>query len=158
MAATYQDLKAALPEADAAFLCAQLDAGAEVDTAKTAFTTHQVATAKAAAAQAKAEAEKQLAAIKIDLKQAQAKAKAAEDKADALAKAPGVDPVGDGKGKTEPTGEGREGFWAKVAEKTKAGTPKAKAISGVCREEPDLHKAMLDEHNAEYGRKNLARE
>lgn len=59
-AATYQELKAGLPGADAAFLCAQMEAGATLAAAQTAWMAEQnariqsareeVATAKAAAA------------------------------------------------------------------------------------------------------------
>jgi len=158
MSASYQELKAALPEADAAFLCAQLDAGAEVDTAKAAFQKHQVDAARAEATEAKAAAAKAIADAKAQVDAAQAEAKAATDKAAALAKAPGVDPVADGKQPPTAKGEGYEGFWALVAEKEKAGVPRAKAISAVCRQDPELHTAMLDEHNAKHGRKNRARD
>lgn len=149
MAATYQELKAAIPEADPAFLCAQLDAGADVDAARAAFQKHQVDQAKAEAAEAKAAAETQVAEAKAEAEKAKAAAEAAEKKAAALANAPGVDPVESGKagepGETED--EPVAAFDAAVREKIKAGMERQKAVMNVAQRQPDLYHAYLKATN-----------
>lgn len=144
--ATYAELKAAFPQAEPAFYCQQMEARATVDAAKANWQQHQLDQA-----QARVEAaEKKAADAKAEADRRVAEAKTAADKAKAAAAAPGVDPLPEGRGETGTEG-GYRGFWDLVAKKEATGTPRAKAVSAVVREEPELHKAMIAEAN--QGRK-----
>lgn len=160
MAASFQDLRKAFPKASAEFIVRCQDKGLELDRARAEYeeslakaleeTQEQLAKAKAqieefekketeTAAKAKAEEE---------LKEAAAKAKAEEEEkqAAAKAKARGVPPAKAGTGKTGQTATAR---WNDaVAEKVRAGLPKAKAVRAVAIEDPDLHREMIAEANA----------
>jgi signal peptide peptidase SppA len=123
-AAAFDAIKAACPGADAAFLCAQLEAKATESQATAAWMAEQnkrIEAAKAETDQARAESGK-----------------------------PGVDPVGTGTGSTanESAGDAVERFDAAVAAKVGGGMKKARAIAAVVKADPDLHRAMLDEVNA----------
>jgi ATP-dependent Clp protease protease subunit len=132
-AATVQELKAAFPEADAAFLLAQVEAAATMETAGKAWMV-QLA--------------KQLADTKAEL--------AAAKKAPPAAAAPatGVDPLPAG-GKPEASGAGAGGdavaeFHEKVAALVKLGKPQHTAMQTVCRKHPELRAAFVAAHNTEF--------
>lgn len=159
MAASFQDLRKAFPKASAEFIVRCQDKGLELDRARNEYeeslaaalaeTQEQLAKAKAqieefekkdqeAAAKAKAEEE---------LKEAACKAKAEEEEkqAAAKAKARGVVPARAGTGKGGQTATAR---WNDaIAEKVKAGLPKAKAVRQVAIEDPDLQREMIAEAN-----------
>lgn len=138
-AATWQELKASCPGADAEFLGKQIDAGA---------TTMQAATAWMAELQLRAEiAEEEK--TKAEESRAEAEKQAAEAKAEAeKAKAgkPGVDMLGGGKSSQE--GDPVSEFQSAVKSKMDAGLNKAKATASVVREQPDLHADYLQAVNA----------
>jgi len=131
--ASYADLKAALPGADAAFLCMQMEANATVAQAQTAWMAEQNRRIEAANKQA-----------------AEAKAKADEAEAKASAKKSGVEPLGSGLGKIQPVvgGDPVARFNELVAAKVAAGKKKAKAISDVISENPELHDEYLAAYNS----------
>jgi ATP-dependent Clp endopeptidase proteolytic subunit ClpP len=133
--ATFDELKAACPEAPADFLCSQLEGKAVIDDAKAAWSTYQIEEAKKEAANAKAEADA-----------AKAEAKVAAEKAAAAATAPGVDPLADDDKGGKPTGE-TGGFWDLVNELVAAGMKKPKAIRQTVKDHPEAHEAMLVEAN-----------
>jgi ATP-dependent protease ClpP protease subunit len=127
--AAFADLKAALPEADAGFMVAQLDAKATVDQAKAAWTKHLA---------------DQLKAKEDEL------AKVLAEKPQPPAEPSGVPPLSSasgsaGSGVIENAGEEFERL---VAEQMKAGTPRHKAVQNVARRNPDLRAAWLEQVNA----------
>jgi ATP-dependent Clp protease protease subunit len=133
-AATIQELKAAFPEADAAFFVAQMEAGATMEVAGKAWT---------------AALSKQLADTKAEL----AKAKAAPPAAPAPAA--GAEPLPVGSGKAPGAGIGAEGdpaaeFNDKVADLVKLGKPQHVAMATVCRKYPELRAAYVAAHNAAH--------
>lgn len=139
--ATWQELKACCPGADADFLGKQIDAGATTIQAASAWMTELqlraeiAAEEKVKAEQAKAEAEKQAAEAKADVE----KIKAAR---------PGVEPLGDGGGQTDQSGDPVADFQAAVAAKMSAGLNRVKATASVVREQPKLHAAYIEAANA----------
>ncbi len=130
-AASYADIVAACPGADAAFICAQQAASATVDQARKGWMTAQ---------------QDQNVALKKDLESARAQA----------AK-PGVTPLGTGDGKNTLSaaaggGDATDRWNQAVAEKVAAGKTQAQAIAAVVAEDPDLQDAYIAEHNAKHGR------
>lgn len=128
--AAYHDLKTSLPEADAAFLCEQLEARATLAQAQAAWTTHLADQLKAR--------DTELAALK-----AQA-AKPAEPPA-----APnGVQPLGSaGAGTSTPVAAAAQ-FEQLVNAAMAAGSPRHRAVRDVARRNPDLRQAWVEEANA----------
>ena len=129
-AATIAELKAACIGADAGFLVAQLEAGATVAQAQVAWIAQQ---------------NKRLEAAEEQRLKAEEKAKEAE----ARAKSPGVDALGDGKAgpateSVDPVAEWHQA----IATKEKAGLDRAAAVRAVVHEQPELHQAYLDAVNA----------
>ena len=124
--AAFADLKAALPGADAAFLCSQLEANATVAQAQTGWMAEQNRRLEAAG--------------KL----------VADAQAAAAANRSGVEPLGSGSTAagaatdTDPIVAWNE----LVAAKIRAGKPKAKAISDVIAENPALHDEYLAAYNA----------
>lgn len=132
-AASYQQLKTALPSADAAFLCGQLDAAATLDQARAAWMGEQQRRIEAA-----------------DKKAADAEASA---KSAAAAATVGVKPVETKAGDAEEDAGDAEAAWNEaVAAEIKAGKPRPRAVAAVVRRNPELHQAMLAAHNARNGR------
>ena len=126
--ATYADLAALCGEGETAFICAQMKANATIEQAGTAWTAHlkqQLDVARAEAATAKAEAE-------------EARAKLTK---------PGVPPLGSAAGKSD-AADPVAAFKNAVNEKIAAGMAKAKAMSMVVRENPELHAEYLAAVNA----------
>jgi len=159
MAASFAELKKAFPRASAEFVVRCLDKSLDLDAARNEYDeamakaleemTEECAKAKAeleemkeSAAKAKAEEEE---------KQAEAKAKAEEEEkkdAAAKAKARGVAPA-----KSSASASGGQTATARwndaVAEKIKAGLPRAKAIRAVVLEQPELQEEVIAEANAD---------
>jgi len=131
--AGYADLKAALPGADAAFICSQMEANATAAQAQTAWMAEQNRRLEAANKQAE-----------------DAKKKADEAEAKAAAKKSGVEPLGSGSAGKEPPegGDPVARFNELVAAKIAAGKKKAKAVSDVIDENPALHEEYLAACNA----------
>jgi ATP-dependent Clp protease protease subunit len=130
-AATIQELKAACPNADAAFLMAQMEASATADAAGKAWM---------------AELSKKLEATNAELVKAKAAAPAAP------APVAGVDPlpVAPVKPTAETRGDAVEAFEEAVAVQVKLGKPRHKATQIVCQKNPELREAMVAAHNAQH--------
>jgi ATP-dependent Clp protease protease subunit len=127
--ATLPELKAACPNADAAFLMAQLEATATVEAAGKAWMT---------------ELASKLAATNAELEKAKKAPPAA------AATAAGVDPLPAG-GKSDATdvsGDPIAEFNELVAAQVKLGKPQNQAHAFVCRKNPELREAMVAAHNA----------
>jgi signal peptide peptidase SppA len=123
-AATFDELEAALVGASAEFVVGQLKKRATLDEARAAWMAEQSARIEAAEKRA--------------------------DEAEAKADAGGVDPVGTGNLKGEGAaagGDAAEQFWGAVRERQAAGMPRARAVSAVARERPEIREQMVDEHN-----------
>lgn len=124
-AASYAEIVAACPGATPDFICDQLKAGANVETAVKdfmAFQSLQIEQARKEAAEAKAAAE--------------------AAKAKPVAKAPGVEPLSEAAAAKE-IGNAREEWEAAVAAKIKAGMSRPRAVSAAARENPRLRAEML---------------
>ena len=123
-AATIAELKAAFPKADADFIIAQIEAGATIAQATTAWATELTARLE------KSESEK------AELEQAATPPPAP----------PGVEALGSGntpgagtEGATDPI----EAFNTAVSERITKGQSRQKAVLAVAKTDPDLHKAFL---------------
>jgi ATP-dependent Clp protease, protease subunit len=127
-AATIAELKAACPSADADFLVAQLSAGATITAAAQAWT---------------AELSTRLAAKDTQIAAANARADAAE-KAQAEAAA---NYLTTGQKANGGEGDAKAKWQAAVSAKMAAGLSRAKAVSAVVREQPELRTEMLAEVN-----------
>lgn len=134
--ATIQELKAACEGAPSEFLVAQLEAGATVSQAQTAFVKHlQAENARLA-------------------KQAAEKPAAAQ--AQASGKKPGAQPVpaavaAAGDADASDSGDAVEAFnEAVAAEMKRTGKSQAQAHATVCRKQPELREAMVAAHNAKH--------
>jgi len=142
--ATWTELKSCCPGADAEFLGKQMDVQATAEDATKAWMgelqrrSEADATARKEAEDAKAEAEKQAAEAKAEAE----KAKAGK---------PGVDMLGGGNGKSTDVGEPLAAFQALVDEKLKTGLAKSDAIRAVVKEQPEMHAAYVEAHNANVG-------
>lgn len=140
-AATWAELKACCPGADAEFLGKQLDANATAQAATTAWMNELqlraeiAAEEKAKADAARAEAEKQAEEARAEAE----KAKAAK---------PGVSVLGGGKSKATGEGNAIEDFCAAVDAKVKAGLNRTKATAAVVRDNPELHAEYIAAVNA----------
>ena len=127
-AATYEQLKAALPTADASFICDQLDAKATVDQARGAFM---------------AECDKRVAIAEAKAKELEAKPQPA----------PGVDPLSAGGSGTITSDGDAVALWHEaVAAEVAQGKTKAKAISSTAKKNPDLHTAYVRAVNLDHKR------
>ena len=129
-------LKKALPDASAEFLLAQLEEGHTIEEATAEYakaTAEELAKVKAAA-----EADKQAA---VD---AAVEATRAE-----LAKAPGVDALGDSGDGGGNKGDGTyaEQWTRAIQAKVAEGKTRQQAVSIVARENPELREAFVQEHN-----------
>lgn len=135
-AATIAELKAGCPGASSDFLCRQLETGATLDQAKTAFLAEQTA---------------KLAAAEKDL----AEAKSAAAAAAAKKPAPGVDALGSGAGTAsketsgDPIAEWNEKVEAAMSAR-KCGRQAAQGIVG--RQHPELREAFVAARNAAHPR------
>ena len=149
-AATWQELKACCPGADADFLGKQMDAQATAEDATKAWMgelqrrSEADAKARKEAEEAKAEAEKQA-----------AEAKAAAEKA--KAGKPGVDALGGGNGKSGDVGDPLAEFQAAVDEKLKTKLSRPDAVRAIAKDNPDLHAAFVEAHNAKVGPSSFRR-
>jgi len=128
--AGYHDLKSALPVADAEFLASQLESNATVAQAQAAWMAEQ---------------NRRLESVRKEAEEA----KTADE---AAAKKPGVNTLGNGGTlqAAEGTGDPIARFDELVATKVAAGKPKARAISDVIAEYPELHEEYLAAYNAEH--------
>lgn len=163
--ASFQEIKAACPGADADFLVAQMSADASVDQARENWMTEQSKRLAAKDAelaklkddqhkQAAADAEAAKAKAVADAEAAKAKAAAEAEAAKLAGAPPGVKPIAQGKAAPVSGAEDPAvAFEAKVEEKVKAGKPRHLAHQLVARENPELRRAMVVAANAEKGRK-----
>lgn len=119
--ATYSEIKAACPGAEAEWIGGQCEKHVTVEQAKDNWMAEQ---------------RKRL------------------DDAQAAAKRPGQDPLGESgdAGGDAAGGDAIEQFEAAVAAEVKKGLPKAKAVSKVVAEQSELHDAYLAAYNAKHGR------
>lgn len=133
-AATIAELRAACPGASAEFLMGQLEAGATVARAQTAWIAEQ---------------QQQLAESQAKAAEAEKKAQEAE----ARAKAPGVDALGSGGAKADEAGDVVEQWEnlvaAKMGDKKDDYRARQKAVIAAAVENPDLHQAYLEAVNAD---------
>jgi signal peptide peptidase SppA len=133
-AATYQEIVAACPGADPAFICDQLKAGASVDGSVKDFIAHQqlqIEQARKDAAEATA----------------RATAEAAKSKPAAVLPVMGVPALTESATRKE-IGSARDEWEAAVAAKVAAGIPRMRAASVCARQFPHLREQMLAEVNA----------
>jgi ATP-dependent protease ClpP protease subunit len=128
--AAYGDLKAGLPGADPAFLCAQLEANATLPAAQAVWMAEQ---------------SRRLTAAREEGDQA---------KTALAARKSGIEPLGDGVPKPATAGGGDPiaQFNDLVAAKVAAGKKKPRAVSDVIAENPELHGEYLATYNAERKR------
>ena len=128
-AAPFEDLKICCPGADNDFLCGQLARKATVDQAQTAWMEEQ----------------------NRRLQKAQAETQEARAKADR----PGVEPVKSSKPPAagDAAGDATARFWEAVREKQAAGMARDRAVGAVVRDDPELHEAMIAEHNERHAPK-----
>jgi ClpP class serine protease len=130
--ATFAEIKAACVGADSDFICDQLEAGATKEAAVSAWMAEQqkrliaAEEAKAEAEEAKAEAEKRTKTGK-----------------------PGVDMLGHGCACASDGGDPIKTFRAAVEEKKRLGLTHTQATRAVVLEQPELHKAYIEAHNAQ---------
>lgn len=129
-AATFEEISNICGEGENAFIVAQLKAKATPEQSRSAWTAElKRQRDEALAAKAKAESEKP------------------------VAKAPGVEPLGNGLAPTAKTGADPEQMWAEaVSAEVAKGKPKAQAIAAVVARDPELHAAYLAAYNAEHGK------
>jgi ATP-dependent protease ClpP protease subunit len=148
VAATVQEIKSAYPKANSDFIVRCIERSMPMASVAVAAAEEMNQRLEAAEAKVKAyeEAEAKAKAMK-DEEEAKAKARAEEDdEAKATAKATGAKPVAQRSSGATPlaSAQWRQAIDAKVA----TGTPKAKAVQLVNRENPGLREAMLAEANA----------
>lgn len=137
IAATFQELKAALPAADSDFICDQLTANATMEQARDAFMAQQSEALKIAnASLAKAES-----AEKTPLQRA----------------LPGAESVGNADEETESSDGAAEQLEVITAGYQKAGLDRQKAWHRACVRNPTLRERMVAEHNAAARRGELAK-
>lgn len=141
-AASIQELKQEFPDSTAEWRESCVEQGLTMTQATKAWARHQ--------SEALKQTQKELAALQAAQAQAQADAEAAGKK-------PGQPALKDGGGQSGQAEDGSatERFNAAVEAKMAAGLPKPRAISAVVKEQPDLHRAYLREHNQRFGRKPL---
>jgi signal peptide peptidase SppA len=125
--ASYNDLKAALPGADADFICSQLGQQATVAQAQTAWMTEQ----------------------NRRIESARASEKQAVETAANAGKKTGVQPLGPGATR-EAAGDAIATFESAVSAKIAGGKPRAKAVSDVIAENPQLHEEYLAAYRAAH--------
>ena len=130
-AATYQEIVAACPGADPAFICDQLKAGASVEQSVKDFITHQQLQIE----QAKKEA-------------AEAKAKATAEAAVAVKRESGVAPLPAVVSKSADVSDPRTEWDAAVAAKIQRGMTRQRAVAAVARENPALREELVAAANA----------
>lgn len=131
LAASYADLKAGCPGADAPFLCSQMERTATLDQARAAWMEEQT---------------RRLTAVQSELVQAQAKA------AKPAPVIPGVAPLGTAGGKPAPEGDAIDHWNELVDGYAKSCGSRGKAISRAVREHPEAHREMLVAYNAAHKR------
>ena len=146
-AASFQERKAALPNAESDFICAQMEASATVEQANSAYT-------RALEVKNKAQQE----AHDKQLAEQQAKLDKANDKAEKESKARkfGVDPLGHSRssGDGEGDGEGEGGgdpvaeFGSRVRKRVADGMTRRKAVIAVVNADKELHHRYLKATNA----------
>jgi len=131
--ATFADIKACCPGATSDFICSQLERNVTLDQAQSNWMEHQnkLITESRAAVE---EAEKKL---------------AAKAEAEAL----GVPALGNGGAKPqEQSGDPLAEWPALLAKHEARGLSKQRALSAAVKENPELHRAYVEAHNAEHGR------
>ena len=126
--ASFEALKACLPGADSDFICGQMERKATLDQAQSTWMEEQNKRIEAA--------EKQTADAK------------------AVAKKPGVDPIGSGKSSAgeDESGDAVAEFNAKVIEQMKLGKSRQKAVAAVAKGNHELHTAYLRATNAQHSK------
>jgi signal peptide peptidase SppA len=125
-AATYPQLKSALAGADAAFLCAQMEAAATLDQARAAWMGEQQRRIEAADKRAEEAETKAKAAATIGVKPVETKGGADDDAG----------------------GDDAQAEWNQAIEaKIKAGLPRPRAVAAVVRERPQLREALVAQAN-----------
>jgi len=124
--ANYNELKTALPGADAAFICTQLEANATVAQAQTAWMAEQ------------------------NRRLETAKRETQEAGVAAAAKKSGVEPLGSEQSKNSLAADGDPIaiFTEAVAAKIARGKTRARAVSDVIAENPKLHEDYLVAYNS----------
>lgn len=131
-AATYQELKAGLPGANAEFICSQQEAGATLADAQAAWMKEQNARIeKANADRAKAEEEAAAAKAKPGVKALGGKGRASSASED------------DGADADDETGDPIGDFNAAVTKAMAGGADRHQAVAIVAKKQPALHKAFL---------------
>lgn len=137
--ATLAELKAALSGAPADFILGQLEAGASELDALKAWNKKQAEAIDAA---------------KVEADKVRAEAAKEIEKAKAHAEAGSVPPVGGAPGEPESSSDGDPvSEWHKRLDaKLASGTPKAKAVSALVKEDSELHAAYLAAYNRQHGR------
>ncbi|MCC9655291.1 S49 family peptidase [Rhodopirellula halodulae] len=135
--ASVADIKANCPGISSDKVLEFAEAGKTLDQCKNAW-LQELATENAALSEANAELAKKLS-------DAEAKAEAAE--AAATDSTLGVDPLEDSPRTSSASGSATEQFNALVSEKVAQGMTRGKATATVVRQDPNLHKAMLEEVN-----------
>lgn len=131
--ASYHELKAAFPKADAEFLAGQQEADATLDQARAAWQKHLEDRAQAAEAKTQ---------------ELEAKAQEAADKAAEALKnqAPGTEGLAEGQPPKADAGD----FLAMVATEEARGIPRHRAVRNVAAKHPEARKAYVEAYNAEY--------
>ncbi len=127
-AASFEDLKAACPGADAGFLVGQLERKATVEEARLAF----------------------IQALSQRAQAAEAAAKAKDEELRSKAVRHGVEPLGNGNPKAgdDAAGDAEAAWHAAVDAKMARGMKRDRAIRVVVHDEPELHRAYLEAVNA----------
>ncbi len=138
-AATYQDLKAALPGASAEFLCEQMESGATLEQARSAH----VRRLEADNARLRQESE----AAKKEAAEKDVAAKAAAEK---QAKKPGIEPLEEKIGAETASGDPAAEWNRKIDEQVAKGRTRQQAAVIVNRENPELRQAFVEAHNAAH--------
>ncbi len=153
-AASYQELKAAFPRAQAEFLTGCLDKGHTLDKARAEYdeqtakaleeTTEELSKSKAEFEEFKKKKEEEAKAEEEEKKEAEAKAKAEEEEEKEAAEAKGktgVKAAASGKAKGGQTAGSR--FMDAVNERVKLGMPKAQAVAETVHCDPEAHREFV---------------
>ena len=127
-AATFEQIKAALPTADADFICAQLGAKTTIEQAQSSW----------------------MAACEKRAREAEATAELAISALESMKSAPGVEELSESTATDTDMGDMRSEWNAKIDALVSQGMARAKAVSAVVKKHPDLHRgyvAMINEEN-----------
>lgn len=131
--ATYADIKACCPGATSDFICSQLERNVTLDQAQSNWMEAQ---------------NREIAETKAKVEEAEKKL-AAKAEAETI----GVQALGSGAAKQqEQSGDPLAEFPALLAKHKARGLSGQKALSAAVKENPELHRAYVEAHNAEHGR------